>query len=804
MKKAILLTLLILTAMGTWAQSCYWVMLRDKAGTTFDPYSYFDSKAIERYQHCGADLNDISNYPLNDSYVQQINAIVSDGHAGTELFGQSRWLNAVAVMATDNQIALIRELPFVKQVDLIADEMTVCSQHHGSTVTTTTAEPDDATLTNQLLRMQGDLFKAHGYDGKNIRVAVFDGGFHAVNTHKAFSHLRDRNAIIATWDFTKKQENVYDNHTHGTMVLSCIAGVIDGRQLGLATGATFLLAKTEVDPEPFKEEVWWAQAMEWADKNGADIINSSLGYGKDRHYTYEMDGRSYVAKAANMAARKGMLVCNSAGNEGDDNRWKTIITPSDADSVLCVGGIISSLTSYKHIPFSSYGPSADGRKKPNIVTFGHAEVADPHNDEKTTFAYGTSFASPLAAGFAACALQAVRDQKLNINNMQLLHLIEASGDLYPYHDYAMGYGVPQASYFIDYPKNKNLRDEQTPAFVFEEIPALSDFVIIAPKVARKFYVDNSRPNINSLNNTVDNVKEPLFVKVENNDGEIEEFVHLETEQFKANSRLAIPKASLCGKKLTVHYGGTTQSYTLPKSDNLRYATVAQAFTYHYVDTAGYVLSGMEEHLDRTPADNRVASWGVGQKWYAHGFYSYGIPWFFGRSPMQYSDSWQIGFRVMRNFKKWYSLGLSLSAHVDIFRYDEAMANQWDAVVTPTVTTFGDVDNKELVASSVILELYQRIRFMPGGSVTHKGLYWDLGIYGSLDYHSYEVRYNENHLVGVRGANVNYHDIAPLDNRFSMGVGTRLGWDFVALYGRYRLSQSYLDWPRLEMGVEFSF
>ena len=134
------------------------------------------------------------------------------------------------------------------------------------------------------------------------------------------------------------------------MTLSCIAGISYGtKKMGLATGAEFLLARTEVDLEPFKEEVWWMQAVEWADKNGAQIISSSLGYGKERYDVWQMDGTSYVAKAGNMAARKGILVCNSAGNEATTSAWKTIITPADADSVLCVGGIEADLKLPPHL-----------------------------------------------------------------------------------------------------------------------------------------------------------------------------------------------------------------------------------------------------------------------------------------------------------------------------------------------------------------------------------------------------------------------------------------------------------------------
>ena len=332
-------------------------------------------------------------------------------------------------------------MPFVARVQEIVSNGTVAS------VVTEYKEVEGNgkdILTDQLKRFGGQHFIDHGIDGKGLRICVMDGGFPKVNTHPAFKHLRDNNKIIKTYNFPNKKEDVYGWSSHGTMVLSCIAGINEeGQKLGLATGAEFLLARTEIDPEPFKEEVWWAQGAEWADKNGADIINSSLGYGKDRHWTKDMDGTSYVAKAANKAVEKGILICNSAGNEGDDSRWMTIITPSDAENVICVGGINASLEHYQHISFSSYGPTADKRRKPDVVAFGHAKVASSSGG--FTEADGTSFASPLTAGFCACAWQTKRD----LTALQMKAEIQKSCDLYPYYDYAYGYGVPQAAYFTN-------------------------------------------------------------------------------------------------------------------------------------------------------------------------------------------------------------------------------------------------------------------------------------------------------------------------------------------------------------------
>ena len=436
MRKIFIFAIFALVSTVAMAQEkCFWVFFTDKNDTQFDPYSYFDAKAIARYNQCGADLYDISNYPLNDSYVNTV------GSYSTEVFGESRWLNAIGIEATDDNAALIAQLPFVARVQEIVSNGTVAS------VVTEYKEVEGNgkdILTDQLKRFGGQHFIDHGIDGKGLRICVMDGGFPKVNTHPAFKHLRDNNKIIKTYNFPNKKEDVYGWSSHGTMVLSCIAGINEeGQKLGLATGAEFLLARTEIDPEPFKEEVWWAQGAEWADKNGADIINSSLGYGKDRHWTKDMDGTSYVAKAANKAVEKGILICNSAGNEGDDSRWMTIITPSDAENVICVGGINASLEHYQHISFSSYGPTADKRRKPDVVAFGHAKVASSSGG--FTEADGTSFASPLTAGFCACAWQTKRD----LTALQMKAEIQKSCDLYPYYDYAYGYGVPQAAYFTN-------------------------------------------------------------------------------------------------------------------------------------------------------------------------------------------------------------------------------------------------------------------------------------------------------------------------------------------------------------------
>jgi serine protease AprX len=431
------------------AQDAYWVYLTDKKDVSFNPGQYFDPKAIERRVLNGLPINDITDWPVNDQYSSIVGEI-----ADSALFS-SRWFNAIAIYASENQVEALRQLPFVKSIDRVVPES---MQTAGIQDFDTVLESDDAEiLKDQLLCMQGNLFTDAGIDGKGIRIAIFDVGFPGAKENPALKKIIEDGRLKATHDFSKKKgEDVFWGKSHGTNVWSCIAGKVGDKQIGLATGAEFLLAKTEVNREPFSEELHWLAAAEWADKNGADIINSSLGYTKERYFPWSMDGKtSFISRAANMAARKGILVVNAAGNEGSGD-WHTVGAPADADSVLSIGGIDPE-TGY-HIGFSSFGPTADKRMKPNVCAYGKVVVSGGSGLESSQ---GTSFASPLVAGFSACALQLNKGMK----NMTLFHEIEKSGNLYPYFDYAHGFGVPQAGYFL----NKEKRAVE-PTFSILESP----------------------------------------------------------------------------------------------------------------------------------------------------------------------------------------------------------------------------------------------------------------------------------------------------------------------------------------------
>ncbi len=560
MFKLIFLSLIIFSFKQGFTQEKYWVFFNDKNGVTFEPYAYFDSKAIERRVKANIPLIDSTDFPLNENYINSVKEIVED------VTSQSRWFNAIAVWAFPEQIKEVSELRFVKDVKPIYLQTYVCSQPipqplpkgKGRCFKTELSEKEKKLLKNQTRRMGGDLFEENGIDGKGIRIAIFDNGFYTIDKSPVFEHIRKEGRIIKTYDFIMKREFDYGFSlipSHGTMVFSCIAGMIDGQKMGLATGAEFLLAQTEIMREPFSEEENWLAAVEWADKNGADIINSSLGYTYHRYFIGDMDGKtSLVARAANMAARKGILVVNAMGNDGA-NKWKYLSTPADADSVLSVGGIDPD--SDLPVSFTSFGPTADKRMKPNVSAYGEAVVAGKNS---LITAQGTSFSSPLIAGFAACALQTNR----SLSNMELFKEIEKSGDLYPYYDYLNGFGVPQASYFINKMENYDIigkkndaRPKATPKQVKRtfELNVLNDTLYIV--VNDNFIITDSTPVARLLFKNLFKHKY-LYYHIENKHGVLDKYTIINVFQKNA---LQIPiKEFKNNEIIRVHYKGFTDTY----------------------------------------------------------------------------------------------------------------------------------------------------------------------------------------------------------------------------------------------------
>ncbi|MCB9196317.1 MAG: S8 family serine peptidase [Flavobacteriales bacterium] len=425
MRLNILLAFILFTVCAVGQQK-YWVFLSDKDGVEFDPYTYFDQKAIDRRVKNNVPIYHETDKPLKQLYFDQV-AALSDTVAG-----HSRWFNAMACIISDDKLSLIAELPFVVKVEPMITQAFITEEMKAGDL----KEGAKLLLKEQTKWLGASTFKENNINGEGVRICIIDAGFPSVDYADEFEDVRRK--IKGTWDFHKNRPEVYKYNNHGAAVLSCVAGVSsDDVQIGLAPNSEFLLARTElIFKEGLSEEEDWLMAVEWADKNGADIINSSLGYTTSLYFKEDMNGiTALISRAGNMAASKGILVVNAAGNEGD-SYWKYIAAPADADSVLTVGGI-NPWTGI-HTSFSSYGPTSDKRMKPNVAAFGHVIAATGRGDLSET--QGTSFASPLIVGYAACVMQMYPDLPV----MEIYQKIEESCHLYPYFDYAHGYGIPNA------------------------------------------------------------------------------------------------------------------------------------------------------------------------------------------------------------------------------------------------------------------------------------------------------------------------------------------------------------------------
>ena len=505
--------------------NAYWVFFTDKKGVQFDPYTYFHNNTIERRLNAGIALADITDYPLNEKYVSSISLLCDS------ITIESRWMNAVKIWGSnDNELQQIKSFSFVKVVEEAVDGTLILASKQESS-SNVLKEKDLKLASQQLDNLGVKTFKQSGIAGKGVRVAVFDAGFPGLDKHEAFEKHRAEKRIVETWNFLKKNHEVYQGGTHGTMTTGCVAGVSKDIQTGLATDCELLLALTEFNiREPFKEEEYWLAAAEWADKNGADIISSSLGYSFERYFYKDMNGHtSLVSKAARMAIRKGILVVNSAGNEYT-NPWQFIITPADVDSVLTIGGV-DPKTGY-HISYSSIGPNSKNIMKPNVCAFGHVLTSNKNGFSQVD---GTSFSCPLITGFAACVLQL--HPELKGKPMDLFDLIQRNSTLYPYFDYMHGFGVPQAS------KVMKVEVPQLPTFDFD---IRDDGLIIKLK------------EVNIID-PITQAKQPVYYHIENEKGVIVDYYLItaeEQEVIKFEFRLYKK-----GQKLMVHYDGYTASYT---------------------------------------------------------------------------------------------------------------------------------------------------------------------------------------------------------------------------------------------------
>lgn len=445
MKYLSLLVLLCCSASWSSAQSDYnlfWIGFTDKAETpysVFQAQNFLSAKAIERRQRHGIGI-DARDLPVTPDYVQALQAL-PDAHWRYSL----KWLNGAVFFSSDSSfLAKAKELDFVREAFPIGYNRSVTApkerERSKRRVKNTTSHPYGFAA-NQVQMLNAQYLHNLGYNGKEVTMAVFDGGFDHVNTMPAFDSLFRSHRIIGTYDFVQGDEYVYESSTHGTNVLATIASNMPYTVVGTAPQAHFYLFKTEdVNGEFWIEEYNWVAAAEKADSLGVEVINSSLGYttfnDDSMSYSYEdMDGKTAtITRGANIATEKGILIVNSAGNSGG-GKWKYIGAPADSYGVLSIGA----LNPNKELSyFSSRGPTSDGRIKPNVVAQGGASVVASFRGYDYSTASGTSFSSPILSG----AVTSLRSAYPYHRNFELMYAIERSSDLADNPDGDKGFGLP--------------------------------------------------------------------------------------------------------------------------------------------------------------------------------------------------------------------------------------------------------------------------------------------------------------------------------------------------------------------------
>jgi subtilisin family serine protease len=399
------------------AQERWWVFFKDKdLGNTLGRHEALkraerslSSQARERrLQVLGSLAMDENDIPVSKRYIQALK------DAGLRIWGRSRWLNAVSVYAADSQLESVSRLPFVKRVAPVATYRRKESERTFPADGTTpkglqespAVDPSYYNRTyNQLQQINVPAVHDLGYTGSGVIICMLDTGYN--RRHEALTDVD----VIAEWDFVQN-DSVTSNqagddpnqHNHGTYTLSAIAGFKPGAYVGGAYNAQFMLGKTEIyDQEIQIEEDNYVMGLEWADSGGARIVSSSLGYLD--WYTYDdMDGDTAVTTiGVDIAASKGITVVTAMGNEAS-SPWHYLIAPADADTVISVGAVYSNGT---YASFSSVGPTADGRIKPDVVALGvNAYAASPFDSTGYVMVSGTSLSTPLVASVAALLAQA--------------------------------------------------------------------------------------------------------------------------------------------------------------------------------------------------------------------------------------------------------------------------------------------------------------------------------------------------------------------------------------------------------------
>ena len=456
MRKFSLLLLFLTVAFFAQAQvatNIYWVQFTDKNDSPYsidNPEAFLSPRALQRRANLGISIDEY-DIPVNPQYLQAV------ADCGVQLINPSKWLNGVSVYTTDvNQMEAVDALPFVAEVrnctnDLkaqeikdrwMANEMKPTTVNRGMNGYYGGAEA-------QVTQLKVNLLHDMGYDGTGVVVAVLDGGFVGTENASCFDNMREEGRLLGVRDFVYGSSSVYTQSTHGTSCLSTMAAYDPNTMVGTAPKASYYLIHTEDgDAENIIEEYNWVSGAEYADSLGVDVCSTSLGYiGFDMsqwdHPFEHFDGKTApMSIGAEIAASRGMICMNAAGNEG--NGTCTLGIPADAEHIVTVGAVNAN---GNRASFSSVGPTYDDRIKPDVMAMGEGTyVASGYGNWWPYYnGDGTSFATPVLAGAVTCLRQARPYSSVQ----EICDAIRACGDRAENPDNLYGYGVPDFSQALE-------------------------------------------------------------------------------------------------------------------------------------------------------------------------------------------------------------------------------------------------------------------------------------------------------------------------------------------------------------------
>lgn len=422
----------------------YRLTLTDKNNSPYSvdrPEEFLSSKSFERRRRMGLSVDEY-DLPITPDYLKAIES------TGARIFNFSKWNNTVQVSlsdTTDGILARLRSLPYVSEALLVyqAPDSVDLNDHTSrqSMIVNHLERCEDPDSVYGRSQRQADMLSLPalhrmGYRGEGMTIAVLDGGFFNVDLISAFNDVN----ILGTRNFARPGVNVYEEHSHGMMVLSCMAPNVEHCIVGTAPEASYYLFETEDTWFEYRgEEDNWCAALEYADSLGVDVVTSSLGYTRfeapEARLEYRwLDGEHELnSHSASLAASRGILLCNSAGNEGDES-WKKIGVPADAKDILTVGAVNAEGV---NTPFSSIGFTADHRVKPDCMAQGgRTTVLDVSGNISS--ANGTSFSCPVMAGAVTCLVQAFPGAR----PVEIIDAIHHAGTRFDYPDEVFGYGIP--------------------------------------------------------------------------------------------------------------------------------------------------------------------------------------------------------------------------------------------------------------------------------------------------------------------------------------------------------------------------